>query len=192
MKALEEKILRDGKVYEGDVLKVDSFLNHRIDVAFMNEIGREFARVFKGISVDKIVTIEASGIGIACIAAQYFGNCPVVFAKKSKTSNISDRYYASKVHSYTHGVDSDVVLSKEYLAKGDRVLILDDFLASGSAVEALLDVCAQAGAEVLGVGIVIEKAFQPGGQRIRERGIRVESLARIASMSPADGVTFVK
>jgi xanthine phosphoribosyltransferase len=190
MKALEEKILKEGAVLPGGVLKVDGFLNHRIDVAFLNEIGREFARIFAKDEIDKIVTVEASGIGVACIAAQHFGNCPVVFAKKSKTSNISNDYYTAKVHSFTHGNVADIIVSREYLTPGERVLIIDDFLAKGSALEALLTVCREAKVKVVGCGIVVEKVFQGGGNNIRERGIRVESLARIESMSE-DSVKFM-
>lgn len=189
MKLLEERIRRDGKVYDGDILKVDGFLNHRIDVGFVCELGKEFYRLFGDCGVNKILTVEASGIGIACLTAQYFG-CPVVFAKKSRTSNQDAEVWSATAHSYTHGTDHTIVVSKEYLGKDDKVLILDDFLANGCAAQALLDICGQAGAEVAGIGIVIEKAYQNGGKALREKGIRVESLARIASMDPEDGITF--
>lgn len=189
MERLEERIRRDGKVYSGDVLKVDSFLNHQIDVAFLCEVGKEFHRLFADCGVNKILTVEASGIGVACLTAQYFG-CPVLFAKKSKTSNLSANVWSATAHSYTHGTDNTLVVSGEYLGHGDRVLIIDDFLANGCAANALLEICAKAGAEVAGVGIVIEKAYQSGGRMLREKGVRVESLARIASMSVEDGIRF--
>lgn len=191
MKLLEERILKDGKVGAGNVLKVDSFVNHQIDVGFLCELGREFKRRFADDNVTKILTIEASGIGIACLTAQYFG-VPVVFAKKTKTNNIYADVYTSKVESYTHGTTYDIVVSKEFLNPGDRVLIIDDFLAKGSALKGLIELINHAGATVVGAGIVIEKAYQPGGDLIRSMGIRVESLARIASMSVEDGVKFVE
>ncbi|MBQ9416344.1 MAG: xanthine phosphoribosyltransferase [Clostridia bacterium] len=190
MKLLEERILKDGKIGQGDVLKVDSFLNHQIDVAFVQELGKEFHRLFADCGVNKILTIEASGIGIACLTAQYF-NCPVVFAKKTKTNNIYSDVYTSQVDSYTHSRTYDIVVSSEFLKSGDRVLIIDDFLAKGSALLALLSLIRAANAEVVGAGIVIEKAYQQGGQLVRNMGVRVESLARIASMSVEEGITFV-
>ena len=189
MKLLEERILRDGKVFAGDVLKVDRFLNHQIDVDFLCELGKEFHHLYGNCGVNKILTVEASGIGVACLTAQYF-HCPVVFAKKSKTSNIGSDLWAATAHSYTHGTDNTLVVSKEYLGEGDTVLILDDFLANGCAAKALLSLCEQAGAKVVGVGTVIEKAYQKGGDELRARGVRVESLARIASMSQTDGIRF--
>lgn len=191
MKLLEERILKDGKVGAGNVLKVDSFVNHQIDVGFLCELGREFKRRFADDNVTKILTIEASGIGIACLTAQYFG-VPVVFAKKTKTNNIYADVYTSKVESYTHGTTYDIVVSKEFLKAGDRILIIDDFLAKGSALKGLIELIGHAGATVVGAGIVIEKAYQPGGDLIRSMGVRVESLARIASMSVEDGVKFIK
>ena len=182
--------MRDGKIGEGDVLKVDSFLNHRIDVGFLCELGREFHRLFADCGVNKILTIEASGIGIACLTAQFF-DCPVVFAKKAKTTNISSDVFTSKVESYTHQKTYDIIVSKEFLDSGDRVLIIDDFLAKGSAVMALADIVKQAGAKTVGAGIVIEKAYQGGGDLIRSSGIRLESLARVKSMSVADGIEFI-
>ncbi len=189
MEILEQRIMRDGRVYAGDVLKVDSFLNHCLDVDFLCLLGKEFYRLYGNCGVNKILTIEASGIGIACLTAQFF-HCPVVFAKKGKSSNLSDRLWFSRVHSYTHNTDHDVVVTKQYLGRDDRVLIIDDFLANGNACEALLDLCGQAESEVVGLGIVIEKAYQAGGKKLRSRGIRVESLARIASMSPEQGIRF--
>lgn len=189
MKLLEERIVRDGKIYPGDVLKVDSFLNHRIDVGFLCEIGKEFHKLYQNEGVSLILTVEASGIGVACLSAEQFG-CPVVFAKKSKTINIGDNNWSAVAHSYTHGTDNTLLVSKDYLGKGDRVLILDDFLANGCAATALIEICAQAGATVVGVGAVIEKTYQKGGDTLRAAGFRVESLARIASMSPEDGIKF--
>ena len=174
---------------EGNVLKVDSFLNHQIDVTLLNEMGRELLRLFEGENVTKILTIEASGIGIACIAAQYFG-VPVVFAKKAASKNISGDVYTSRVHSFTKDKYYDVMVSKDFLCAGDRVLIIDDFLAKGAALLGLCDIIAQSGATVVGAGIAIEKAFQDGGKKVRDMGIRVESLARVASMSPEGGVVF--
>lgn len=189
MKLLEERILRDGKVYPGDVLKVDSFLNHRIDVAFLCEIGKEFYKRYQNEGVSLILTVEASGIGVACLAAAQFG-CPVLFAKKSKPSNIGENFWSAVAHSYTHGTDNTLLVSKDYLHAGDRVLILDDFLANGCAATALTEICQAAGATVVGIGAVIEKTYQKGGDALRAKGFRVESLARIASMSPEAGITF--
>ena len=190
MKLLEERILRDGQLLPGNVLKVDSFLNHQIDVAFVCELGKEFERLFHDAGVTKILTIEASGIGIACLAAQYF-NVPVVFAKKSKTTNIFGDVYTATVESYTHGTVSQIIVSSRFLQPEDRVLIIDDFLANGQALNGLIEVVESAGATVVGAGIAIEKAFQPGGDLIRSRGIRVESLARIAKMDDSS-IEFVK
>ena len=181
MKELEERIRRDGIVEGGDVLKVDSFLNHQMDVGLFAAMGREWARLFAGEEVNKILTIEASGIGIACIAAQEFG-VPVVFAKKSRTKNIAGDVYKVEVPSFTHGGVSDVIVSKRFLLPTDRVLLVDDFLANGSALEGLIGLVEQAGATVVGAGIAVEKTFQPGGERIRAKGVRVESLARIKAM----------
>ena len=190
MKLLEDRIVRDGKIFDGDVLKVDSFVNHQVDVKFISELGREFHRLFADQGINKILTIEASGIGIACLVAMHF-DVPVVFAKKSKSINISADVYSSKVESYTHGKVYDVIVSKEFLGKGDRVLIIDDFLAKGSALKALISLTRDAGAEIVGAGIVIEKAYQGGGDIIRnEYGVRVESLARIESMSVEGGIKF--
>lgn len=190
MRLLEEKILKDGKVGKGNVLKVDNFLNHQIDVVFLNELGKEFYRLFKDCGINKILTIEASGIGIACVTAQYF-ECPVVFAKKTKTNNIYADVYTGKVESFTHGTTYDIVVSKQFLLPGDRVLIIDDFLAKGSALIGLLSLIESAGAKAVGAGIVIEKAYQEGGEKVRGMGLRVESLARIAAMSEEDGITFI-
>lgn len=191
MKLLEDRILKDIHIGADNVLKVDSFLNHQIDVSFVCELGKEFYRLFKDENITKILTIEASGIGIACLAAQYFG-VPVVFAKKTKTINIYSDTYNATVHSYTHKKDYDIVVSKEFLSKEDNVLIIDDFLAKGSALTALLMLIEKAGAKTAGAGIVIEKAYQGGGNLVRDMGIRVESLAKIKSISKKDGIVFCK
>ena len=191
MELLKQRIRQDGVVRGTDVLKVDSFLNHQMDVALFEEIGREFQRRFADCGVNKILTIEASGIGIACVTAQFF-HCPVIFAKKSQTKNIDGAVYSTKVESFTHGRIYDVIVSKKFLGPEDRVLIIDDFLANGAALEGLIDLVHQAGAQLVGAGIAIEKAFQPGGDRLRAKGIRVESLARIKSMSEETGVEFVE
>lgn len=191
MKLLEDRILKDGHIGADNVLKVDSFLNHQIDVSFVCELGKEFYRLFKDENITKILTIEASGIGIACLAAQYFG-VPVVFAKKAKTINIYSDTYNATVHSYTHKRDYDIVVSKEFLSKEDNVLIIDDFLAKGSALTALLMLIEKAGAKTAGAGIVIEKAYQGGGNLVRDMGVRVESLAKIKSISQKDGIVFCK
>ena len=185
MELLKQRIREDGTVKGNDVLKVDSFLNHQMDVALFEEIGKEFLRRFDGCGVNKILTIEASGIGIACVTAQFF-HCPVLFAKKTQTKNIAGEVYTTKVTYFTHGRVYDVIVSKKFLGPEDTVLIIDDFLANGAALEGLIDLVEQAGAQVVGAGIAIEKAFQPGGERIRARGVRVESLARIKSMSPGE------
>ena len=192
VEALKQRIQRDVKIRgNNEVLKVDSFLNHQMDVAFLEEIGREFRRRFAGCQVDRILTIEASGIGIACLAAPAFDHVPVVFAKKNKTKNIDGNVYLSQVESFTQGKRPyPIFVSKEFLHPGVRVLLIDDFLANGSALSALIDLVHQAGAQVVGAGIVIEKAFQPGGALIRGKGVRVESLARIESMDEEDGITF--
>lgn len=186
---LEDRIRADGIVKEGDVLKVDSFLNHQMDVSLFEAMGREWKRLFDGCGVNKILTIEASGIGLACIAAQSF-HCPVVFAKKTETKNIAGEVYRTSVRSYTHGRVYDVIVSKDYLGPRDRLLMIDDFLANGAALSGLLDLAMMAGAAVVGAGIAIEKAYQPGGDLIRGRGVRVESLARIQSMSEETGIVF--
>lgn len=191
MKLLEDRILKDGHIGADNVLKVDSFLNHQIDVSFVCELGKEFYRLFKNENITKILTIEASGIGIACLTAQYF-NVPVVFAKKTKTINIYSDTYNATVHSYTHKKDYDIVVSNEFLNKEDNVLIIDDFLAKGSALTALLMLIEKAGAKTAGAGIVIEKAYQGGGNLVRDMGIRVESLAKIKSISKKDGIVFCK
>lgn len=189
MKALQERIVKDGKIREGNVLKVDSFLNHQLDISLFEKMGEEFKRRFEGEKVTKILTIEASGIAIACIAARYF-NVPVVFAKKTQTKNIAGDVYTSKVESFTHGKVYDIIVSKDFLNAEDHILIIDDFLANGKALIGLSQLVKDAGATLVGAGIVIEKGFQEGGQLMRESGVRVESLAIIDSMSVEDGVVF--
>ena len=190
MQLLKDRIRADGKVLPGNILKVGGFLNHQMDIGLFNEIGREFARRFTGVPVDRILTIEASGIGIACIAAQYFGHVPVVFAKKAKSKNLSGETLATSVKSYTHNTVYDVVVAREYLPEGESVLIIDDFLANGCAIEGLVDLVDQAGAKLSGAGIVIEKGFQDGGRRLRERGVRLESLAIVERMTDTGGIEF--
>ena len=190
MKLLEDKILSDGRVLPGDVLKVDSFLNHQIDVELINKCGEEWYRLYKDTEITKIVTIEASGIGIACIAAQYFG-VPVVFAKKTKSLNLSADCYTAEVYSYTKATTKTVMISKRYISPEDKVLIIDDFLANGSALKGLISIIDQAGATVAGIGIAIEKAYQGGGDELRAQGYRIESLASIESMSD-NGIVFRK
>ena len=190
MKLLEERIRKDGKIKGGDVLKVDSFLNHQMDVELLEEVGKEFKRLYGDEGVTKILTIEASGIGIACMVAQSF-RVPMLFAKKNKTKNIAGGVYTAKVESFTHGKVYDIIVSKDFLKPEDRVLIIDDFLANGAALAGLISLVEQAGATVVGAGICVEKAFQPGGDMIRAKGIRVESLARVKSMNEETGVEFV-
>lgn len=190
MKKLEERILRDGVVKPGGILKIDSFLNHQIDTQLCYEMAEEISRLFADGKPDKILTIEASGISIATMAGYVMG-IPVVFAKKAMSANISDEVYVSEVFSFTKKVTKSVVVSKEYLHAGEKILIVDDFLASGAALEGLLGIISQAGAEALGAAIVVEKAFQPGGDKLRKQGLRIESLARIASMSDTS-LTFVE
>ena len=186
MQLLEERIRRDGIVKPGNVLKVDSFLNHQMDVELFNEMGKEFRRLFPSEKINKILTIEASGIGIACIAAQYF-HVPVVFAKKSQSINLDGDQYTTKVESFTHKRVYDVIVAKKFLGKEDHVLIIDDFLANGCAVAGLIDLVMSAGATVEGVGIAVEKGFQEGGKLLRNKGVRVESLAVVESMDGKTG-----
>ena len=190
MELLEQRIRQDGKVKGDSILKVDSFLNHQMDIEMFSQMGQEFYRLFGSCGVNKILTIEASGIGMACVAAQYF-HCPVVFAKKSMSSNISDHVYSAPVKSFTHGNQYNAIVSKEYLHPEDRVLVIDDFLAMGEALRGLFSLVKQSGAALVGAGIAVEKAFQPGGAQLRSEGYRIESLARVAAMSEKDGVTFV-
>ena len=190
MKLLEERIRKDGTVKAGNVLKVDSFLNHQMDIDLFNEMGKEWARLFADHKITKILTVEASGIGIACVAAQHF-HVPVVFAKKSQSVNIDGEVYSTKIESFTHKRVYDVIVSKKFLHPEDHILIIDDFLANGCALEGLIDIVNKAGASVEGVGIVVEKGFQKGGDLIRSKGIRVESLAIVGSMDDKTGeITF--
>jgi len=181
MELLKNRILKDGKVSEGGILKVDNFLNHQIDVPFIAELGKELKRLFADRPINKILTIEASGIGIACVAAMYFG-VPVVFAKKSSGSNMDKDVYFTQIYSYTHSKTNDVVVSKRFLSKDDHVLIIDDFLANGCALEGLIDIVRQAGGVVEGVGVAIEKGFQGGGDKLRQAGVNLHSLAIIDKM----------
>ena len=190
MQLLEERIRKDGIVKPGNILKVDSFLNHQMDIPFINELGKEFKRRFEGVRIDKILTIEASGIGIACLVAQHF-NVPVVFAKKAQSLNLDGEMYCTKVQSFTHKRVYDVILSKKFLSTEDHVLIIDDFLANGCALQGLMEIVKESGAVLEGAGIVIEKGFQNGGDSLREQGIRVESLAIVDSMTD-DSVSFRK
>ncbi len=190
MELLKQKILAEGEVYEGNILKVDCFLNHQIDVPFLREIGKEVHRLFSDCEVNKILTIEASGIAIGSMVAQEFG-CPLVFAKKTKTKNIAGDVYTTPVESFTHGTTYNVMVSKRFLGKGDKVLIVDDFLAVGNALKGLIAIVEESGAELVGCSAVIEKGYQHGGDKLREQGIRVESLAVVESMNHETGeVTF--
>ena len=186
MNFLEERILKDGIIKEGNVLKVDSFLNHQMDIDLFNEIGREFKKRFEGNEINKILTIEASGIGIACIAAQHF-HVPVVFAKKSQSINLEGEMLVAEVESFTHKCKNNVIVAKKFLNPEDKVLIIDDFLANGCALQGLIQIVQSAGASVEGIGIVIEKGFQSGGRIIRNLGFPLESLAIIEKMNAADG-----
>ena len=186
MQLLKDRIRKDGKIKEGNVLKVDSFLNHQMDVKLFQEIGKEFKRRFADEEITKILTIEASGIGIACVAAEVF-DVPVVFAKKTQTKNIAGDVYTTKVESFTHGRVYDIIVSKEFLGKGDKVLLIDDFLANGKALEGLAELVTMSGAELVGAGVVIEKGFQVGGDIIRSKGIHLESLAIVESMDEKTG-----
>ncbi len=186
MKLLEERIRRDGVVKEGNILKVDSFLNHQMDIELFNEMGKEWARLFADRPINKILTVEASGIGIACVAAQHF-HAPVVFAKKAKSLNIDGEVYKTEIESFTHKRVYNVIVSKKFLGPEDHVLIIDDFLANGCALEGLLDIVDKAGATVEGIGIAVEKGFQDGGARIRGKGVRLESLAIVDGMDAATG-----
>ena len=186
MQLLKDRIRKDGKIKEGNVLKVDIFLNHQMDVKLFQEIGKEFKRRFEGEEITKILTIEASGIGIACVAAEVF-DVPVVFAKKTQTKNIAGDVYTTKVESFTHGRVYDIIVSREFLGKGDKVLLIDDFLANGKALEGLAELVKKSGAELVGAGVVIEKGFQVGGDIIRSKGIHLESLAIVESMDEKTG-----
>ena len=190
MNFLEERIKKDGIVKEGNVLKVDSFLNHQMDIELFDEIGAEFKRRFEGKQIDKILTIEASGIGIACIVAQHF-HVPVVFAKKTKSINLEGEMYVAEVESFTHKTKNQVIVAKKFLNEGEHILLIDDFLANGCALQGLIQLTNQANAIVEGIGIVIEKGFQPGGKMIRNMGYQLESLAIVESMdSETNGIVF--
>ena len=188
MELLEQRILTDGKLLPGGILKVDSFLNHQMDPKLLQAMAREFKRLYADVRVDRVFTIEASGIAMAILAGLEF-DCPVVFAKKSKSKNISDALYKSEVPSFTHGNVNTVVVSREYLHAGENVLLIDDFLATGAALVGLRSLVEQAGGTVVGAGIAVEKVFQGGGDKLRAEGLRIESLARIASMDE-DGIRF--
>ena len=191
MNFLEERIQKDGVVKEGNVLKVDSFLNHQMDVKLFDEMGKEFARRFEGRPINKILTIEASGIGIASVVALHFNNAPVVFAKKAKSINLDGEMYTAEVESFTHKNTTHVIVSKKFLTKDDHILIIDDFLANGCALQGLIGIANQAGATVEGIGIAIEKGFQAGGRMIRNMGYKLESLAIIDAMDAQTGkITF--
>ena len=190
MKLLEERIKEDGQVRPGNILKVDSFLNHQLDVALLEQLGKEFYEKFKDKNITRILTIEASGIALACLTAQYF-KVPVVFAKKAKSKNLDGELYTSTVHSYTYGKDFTVTLSKKFLSKEDNVLLIDDFLAVGKAMRGLIDICNQAEAEIAGIGIAIEKGFQSGGKELRETGYDVYSLAIVDEMND-EGMIYFK
>lgn len=190
MNFLEERIMKDGVVKEGNILKVDSFLNHQMDVKLFKQMGEEFKRRFAGKNINKIITIEASGIGIACIVAECF-DVPVVFAKKSQSVNIDGDVYSAEVESFTHKCKNQVLISKKFVGSEDHVLIIDDFLANGCALQGLISIVNEAGATVEGIGIVIEKGFQSGGRIIRNLGYHLESLAIVDSMDAATGtITF--
>lgn len=183
MEILKERILRDGTIIDNRILKVDSFINHQVDVKLFNEIGKEFRKRFEGEKIDKILTIETSGIAIAAIASQYFDYVPVVFGKKTESVTLGNDTYNTQVHSYTKNKDYIIRVSKDFIKKGERLLILDDFLASGAAILGLLDIANQAGAEVVGAGIVIEKEFQPGREAVKRHNLRIESLVIIESIN---------
>ena len=190
MKLLEERIKKDGKVYPGDILKIDSFLNHQIDIKLLEEIGKEIKRLFPNEKPTKILTIEASGIAIASIVDQNFDYVPVIFAKKNKALNMSGNVYASQERSYTRGEMIDVQVSKEYLNENDTVLIVDDFLANGEAMNSLIDICNQANAKICGCCAIVCKTYQPGEERIKKYGVHLECLARVKSMTDDGQIEF--
>ena len=187
MKELEERIRKEGTVKQGNVLKVDAFLNHQCDVALYDAMGKAWAEHFAGRQITKILTIEASGIGMACVAAMHFGNVPVVFAKKAQSINLDGDQYGSTVYSFTKQREFPVIVSRKYLGPEDHVLLIDDFLANGKALRGLIDICEHAGAAVEGIGIAVEKGFQGGGDKLREEGYDVDSLAIVESMDPQTG-----
>ncbi len=186
MQLLEERIIKDGKVFSGNVLKVDSFLNHQIDVELLDKMGEEIKTLFKDVNITKVLTIEASGIGVGCMVAKHF-SCPLLFAKKSKTLNIKGDVYTSKVESFTHQCTYDIIVSKDFLKENDTVLIVDDFLAKGNALIGLIDIVNQSGASLAGCAIAIEKGYQGGGDKLRAQGVRVESMAIIDEMDDVTG-----
>ena len=186
MRILKDRIRKDGKIREGNVLKVDSFLNHQMDVSLFREIGKEFKRRFEWGGSATILTIEAAGIGVACVVAEVF-NVPVVFAKKTQTKNIAGDVYTTQVESYTHGRIYDIIVSREFLGPDDKVLLIDDFMANGKAMEGLIQIVKDSGAQLVGAGIVIEKGFQPGGDALRDQGVHLESLAIVESMDEKTG-----
>ena len=188
MELLEKRIMQDGEVYPGNILKVSSFLNHQMDIDLLSQMGQEWARLFAGEGVNKILTIEASGIGIAAIVARVF-NVPVVFAKKAQSINLDGTVYATRVQSFTHGKIFDVIVSKKFVGPEDHLLLIDDFMANGCAMNGLIEVCEDAGATIEGIGIAIEKGFQEGGAKLRQRGYQLESLAIVDSMTD-DSLTF--
>ena len=190
MEELRQRILKEGRVLPGDILKVDSFLNHQIDTALMNRIGQRFHELFRNEKITRILTIEASGIAAAYATAQQFDNCPLVFAKKGMAGNMSAEVYHATAYSYTRSGEMEIYVSRQYLSPADRVLIIDDFLANGQALSALSEIVRQAGAHLVGCGVVVEKAYQPGGKMLRKQGIRIESLAKIAAMDPQNGIRF--
>jgi xanthine phosphoribosyltransferase len=191
MQILKDRILAEGRVLPGNILNVGSFLNQQVDIGLYNEIGREFARRFSDEKVSRILTVEASGIGIACVTAQYF-RVPVVFARKFRAKNIGDDLYSAEASSYTHGIDYTITVPRPYIRPEDSVLLIDDFLANGCALEGLVTLTLAAGARLAGAGVVIEKGFQPGGRRLRERNIRIESLVIIESMDLRTGIRFAE
>ena len=189
MKLLEDRIRRDGKILPGDVLKIDSFLNHLIDVELVSECADEWYKIYGDKGITKILTIEASGIGLACITATKF-HVPVLYAKKTRSATLSNKVLSTKVVSYTHGQSYDVIVSRDYISTDDRILIIDDFLANGSALRSLITLTEKAGATVVGIGIAVEKVFQGGGEDIRARGYRIDSLARIRALDVENGIEF--
>ena len=191
MKLLEKKIEELGQIIGSDILKVDMFLNHQIDVNLLDEMGKEFYRLFKDKGINKILTVESSGIAIAVMAAKYF-DVPVVFAKKSNHKNVGNDCFTAKSHSFTHGKDYEMIVSKKYLSPADNILFIDDFLAGGNAAFAVLDILKQSGANLVGIGIAIEKGFQDGGKKLREMGIELQSLAIVEEMSETNGINFRK
>ena len=189
MENLKNRINKDGKVLPGNILKVSSFLNHQIDIEFLDSLAEEIIRRFSGTKINKVMTVESSGIAIACSVARLL-KVPAVFCKKNKSSNVPEDVFSTVIHSFTHGKDYTVVVSKEFLNKGDSVLVVDDFLANGCALEGLISLITDAGAEFAGAGIIIEKGFQGGGDKLRAKGLKIESLAIVERMSPEEGVIF--